>query len=175
MLFDLESNTSVGNITMTHFNVDTRDRIVWWKACHSAVTDAICNQRNQITQAVKTQVLSKCTNKKVIVMNGNSPFCLNNCLHKIGLKKRAKALQQKCEDVPTQIKLPKLEDILKMRPSPTTNDGGEEGENNTKSYMFITKYLVGAVLGKKGWDKFKFCHRLSTILLRQMKPSYMLY
>ena len=75
-----------------------------------------------------------------------------------GLKAKARALQRKGEDIPTHIMLPNLEDILKMRQAPTMNGGVEEGENDTKSFMFVTEYLVGAVLGKKEWDNYKLHH-----------------
>jgi hypothetical protein len=81
-------------------------------------------------------------------------------LHDIGLKAKARALQMKGEDVPTHIMLPNLEDILKMRQLPTTNGGVEEGENNTKSFVFVAEYLIGAVLGKKEWDNYKLHHRV---------------
>ena len=79
-------------------------------------------------------------------------------MHDIGLKAKARALQMKGEDVPTHIMLPNLEDILKMRQLPTTNGGVEEGENNTKSFVFVAEYHIGAVLGKKEWDNYKLCH-----------------
>jgi hypothetical protein len=59
MLNDLESKTSLGNITMNHYRIDERDRIAWWRSCNVAVSDAISNHRNQVTQAIKAQVLSK--------------------------------------------------------------------------------------------------------------------
>jgi hypothetical protein len=58
MLNDLETKTSIANITMDHFGIDDRDRIAWWRACNDALSDEICNQRNQVTQAIKAQVLS---------------------------------------------------------------------------------------------------------------------
>ena len=59
MLNDLQSKTSLGNITMNHYGIDDRDRIAWWRTCNVAVSDAISNHRNQVTQAIKAQVLSK--------------------------------------------------------------------------------------------------------------------
>jgi hypothetical protein len=59
LMNNLESKTSLANITMTHFKIDVRDRIAWWRACSDAVSDAICTQRSQVNQAVKAQVLSK--------------------------------------------------------------------------------------------------------------------
>jgi hypothetical protein len=82
-------------------------------------------------------------------------------LHAIGLKARAKALEKKGEEVPNYMELPNLEDILKMRQSLTTNSGVEdEGQYDTKSFVFVTKYLVGAVLGKKEWENYKLHHRV---------------
>lgn len=59
MMNDLQSKMSLGNITMNHFGIDPRDRISWWRACSCAASDAISNHRNQVTQAIKAQVLSK--------------------------------------------------------------------------------------------------------------------
>jgi hypothetical protein len=95
MLNDLESKTSLGNITMNHFNIDERDRIVWWRACSGGVTDAMCNQWNSISQVVKAQVIGKCIIMGIFSMNGNSPFHWNTRLHDIGLKAKARALQMK--------------------------------------------------------------------------------
>jgi hypothetical protein len=44
---------------MNHYRIDERDRIAWWRSCNVAVSDAISNHRNQVTQAIKVQVLSK--------------------------------------------------------------------------------------------------------------------
>jgi hypothetical protein len=83
------------------------------------------------------------------------------------------------EEVPTSIKLPNLEDILKMRQMPntngeveetTTNEGMEEtntngglegGQMGGESFVFVADYLVGAVLGKKEWDRYKFRQRVT--------------
>jgi hypothetical protein len=59
MLNDLESKTSLGNITMNHFKVEDRDKIAWWRACSGAVADALCNQRSTTAQAIKAQVMGK--------------------------------------------------------------------------------------------------------------------
>jgi hypothetical protein len=59
MLNDLESTTSLGNITMNHFKVEDRDKIAWWSVCSGAVVDAMCNQRSTTAQAIKAQVLGK--------------------------------------------------------------------------------------------------------------------
>jgi hypothetical protein len=60
------------------------------------------------------------------------------------------------------MELPNLEDILKMRPSLTTNVGVEdEGKYDTKSFVFVAEYLVVAVLGKKEWDNYKLRHRVA--------------
>jgi hypothetical protein len=61
ILDDLESKHSLANITMKHFEVDAMDRISWWRACRISVSDTIGIQRNQVAQAIKTQVLSKYT------------------------------------------------------------------------------------------------------------------
>ena len=83
-------------------------------------------------------------------------------MHDIGLKARAKALEKKGEELPDYMELPNLEDILKMRPSLTTNVGVEdEGQYDTKSFVFVAEHLVGAVLGKKEWDNYKLRRRVS--------------
>lgn len=70
MLNDLESKTSLANVTMDNFHVPGADRISWWRTCSITVSDAITNQRNQVVMSIKAQVLSKCTTKKgVSVMN----------------------------------------------------------------------------------------------------------
>jgi hypothetical protein len=158
MLNDLQSKTSLGNITMNHFNIDERDRITWWRACSGGVTDAMCNQWNLVAQVVKAQVFGKYIIMELLAMINNSKKFGNSRLHDIGLKAKARDLQLKGEVVPAHIELPKLEDILEMRPSPTANGGGEEVENINKGFVFVAEYLVGAVLGKKEWDNNKFHH-----------------
>jgi peptide subunit release factor RF-3 len=75
MINDLESKTSLGNVTMNHFNIDDRDRIAWWRACSGAVTDAMCNQWSLTAQAIKAQVLGKYIIMGIFLINGtNSPF-----------------------------------------------------------------------------------------------------
>jgi hypothetical protein len=59
MMNNMESETSLANLTMNHFEIDVRDRIAWWRAYGFAVSDTISNQRSQVNQAVKAQVLSK--------------------------------------------------------------------------------------------------------------------
>jgi hypothetical protein len=99
MLNDLESPTSLANITMNHFGVDVRDRILWWRSCGDAVRDAIGNQWNQVTQAIKAQVLSKSI-MKGIFMDGNSPFSSNNHINVLELKAKAKEMQLTGNEVP---------------------------------------------------------------------------
>jgi hypothetical protein len=62
-----------------------------------------------------------------------------DCIIYLGLKEKARARHVKGEEVPTHIKLPNLEDILKMRQAPninvevektTTNRGTEEMNTN---------------------------------------------
>jgi TolA-binding protein len=79
ILDDLESKHSLANVTMKHFEVDARDRISWWRACRISVSDTIGIQRNQVAQAVKTQVLSKYPTavRAKGDVNNNSPFSFN--------------------------------------------------------------------------------------------------
>ena len=67
--------------------------------------------------------------------------------------------------MPDHIKLPELEDILKMRPPPTPNTRGEETDHQDDSmttFTFVVEHLVGAILGKKVWDKYKCRQHVST-------------
>jgi len=93
--------------------------------------------------------------------------------------------------VPTSIKLPNLEDILKMRQMPntngeveetTTNEGMEEtntngglegGQMGGESFVFVADYLVGAILGKKNGTDTSFVSGLQNISQKQMKHSSM--
>ena len=99
-------------------------------------------------------------------MNTNSPFTLsyNGWLNVIELKAKAKEVGQTGNQVPNHIKLPELQDILKMRPPPTPNAQGEENDHQDKNmtaFTFIVEHLVGAILGKKVWDKYKCGKKVS--------------
>jgi hypothetical protein len=168
MLNDLESKTSLANITMDHFGIKDWDHISWWRACSScAVSDAISNHWNQVTQAIKAQVLSKLFMKCHFSMNRNSPFTLsyNGQSNVIEFKAKATKIVLAGNQVPDHIKLPELEDILKMRPTPTPNTRGEETDHqddNMTPFMFVMEHLMGAILGKRVWDKYKCCQHIST-------------
>ena len=174
MLNDLESPTSLANITMNHFGIDVRDRISWWRSCSDAVSDAISNQWNQVAQAIKAQVLSKSI-MKGIFMDGNSPFSLNNRLNVLELKAKAKEMQLVGNQVPTHVKLPELREILKMRQPPTPDIWGEEAahqDNNMATFTFVVEHLVGAILGKKVWDKYK-CHEMVSTKFTPSDEAYL--
>jgi hypothetical protein len=88
----------------------------------------------------------------------------------MGLKAKARVMQLKGEAVPAHMELPNCQDILKMRQLPTMNSrveaptmdsGVEAGQNEAKSFVFVAKYLIGAVLGIKEWDNYKFHHQLT--------------
>jgi hypothetical protein len=53
-----------------------------------------------------------------------------------------------------------------MRPSPITpnddNNDQDDNQNNITTFTFVTEYLVGAIIGKKEWDRYKCCDQLST-------------
>jgi hypothetical protein len=76
------------------------------------------------------------------------------------------------KEIPDHMKLPDLQEILKMRPAPTPSPTGPDDdkrdgegtriENDITTFMFVVEHLVGAVLGKEGWDKYKCCSRVST-------------
>jgi hypothetical protein len=59
MMNNLEEKDSLANLTMNEFKIDVRDRIAWWRAYGYVVSDTISNQRSQVNQAVKAQILSK--------------------------------------------------------------------------------------------------------------------
>jgi hypothetical protein len=84
----------------------------------------------------------------------------------IEMKATAHEMQLAGTAVPGHMTLPNLQEILKMRPSPTTpnddNNDQDNNQNNIMTFTFITEYLVGAVLGKKEWDRYKCRDRLST-------------
>jgi hypothetical protein len=86
-------------------------------------------------------------------------------LNVIELKAKAREIQLAGNQVPDHIKLPELQDILKMRPHPTPNTWGEENahqDDNMTTFTFVVEHLVGAILGKKVWDKYKCRERVST-------------
>ena len=132
--------------------------IAWWRSCGDAVSDAIGNQRNQVTQAIKAQVLSKSIMKDIF-MDGNSPFSSNNHINVLELKAKAKGMLTGNE-VPPHIKLPELREILKMRQPPATpntwrGEAAPHQEKDMSTFTFVVEHLVGAILGKKVWDKYK--------------------
>jgi hypothetical protein len=52
-----------------------------------------------------------------------------------------------------------------MRPPPTPNTRGEETDHqddNMTPFMFVMEHLMGAILGKRVWDKYKCCQHIST-------------
>jgi hypothetical protein len=59
ILNDLETKSSLANVTMDNFDVPGADRISWWRTCSIMVSDAISTQRNQVVLSIKAQVLSK--------------------------------------------------------------------------------------------------------------------
>jgi hypothetical protein len=55
--------------------------------------------------------------------------------------------------------LPDLQEILKMRPSPMTQNDDDEYQEDSQTdintFTFVAEHLVGPVLGKKEWDRYK--------------------
>jgi hypothetical protein len=90
------------------------------------------------------------------------------------LKAKAKEIQLAGNIVPDHMKLPELRDILKMIPPPTPNARGEENDHqdeNMTAFTFVVEHLVGAILGKKVWDKYKCCTCFDKIYtIRQSLP-----
>ena len=109
-------------------------------------------------------------------MDSNSPFSLNTFLNGLELKAKAREIQLAGKPVPTHIKLPELQDIVKMRPAPTPDGRGEEGAHQDKimkSFIFVIKHLVGAILGKKCGTSTSVMTGFLQNLHHPMKPTYM--
>jgi hypothetical protein len=98
-------------------------------------------------------------------MDSNSPFSFNVFLNGLEIKAKARKMQLAGKPVPTHIELPELQDILKMRPAPTPDGWGEEGAHQDKimkTFIFVIEHLVGGILGKRVWDRYKCRDRVST-------------
>ena len=74
------------------------------------------------------------------------------------MKGKAHEMELAGTEVPGHMTLPNLQEILKMRPSPT--DDNDDWDDIT-TFTFVTEYLVGTVIGKKEWDRYKCRERLS--------------
>jgi hypothetical protein len=86
-------------------------------------------------------------------------------LNVIELKAKAREIEVSGNQVPDHIKLPDLQEILKMRPPPTPDTQEEEGDPQDESmtaFTFMVEHLVGPIFGKKMWDKYKCRERVST-------------
>ena len=77
MMNNLEEKDSLANLTMNKFKINVQDRIAWWRVYGYAVSDTISNQRSQVNQAVKAQIISKWVVLHVICVNINSPISYN--------------------------------------------------------------------------------------------------
>jgi hypothetical protein len=77
MMNNLGKKDLLANLTMNKFEINVRDCIMWWRVYGYAVSDTISNQRSQVNQAVKAQILSKWIVMHVICVNINSPFLYN--------------------------------------------------------------------------------------------------
>jgi hypothetical protein len=67
-------------------------------------------------------------------------------------------MQSNGDELPGHMKLPALQEILKMRPPPD-----DDGDDIT-TFTFVAEHLVGAVLGQKVWDEHKCRYQVSTKL-----------
>jgi hypothetical protein len=72
-----------------------------------------------------------------------------------GIKEDNKALINKGGQVPSHKQLPTLEDILKLRQAPRSN-------NNNITFTFIVEHLAGVVIGKRKWKIARCYNPLST-------------
>jgi hypothetical protein len=106
---------------------------------------------------------------QVICVNINSTFLYNGIVKKlIDMKGKVHDMEQAgtTEVVPGHMMLPNLQEILMMRPSPTTpndnDDDQDDNQNDITKFTFVAEYLVGAVICKKEWDRYKCHDRLST-------------
>jgi hypothetical protein len=83
------------------------------------------------------------------------------------MKGKAHEMELAGTEVPGHMTLPDLQEILKMRPSPTTqneenDEHQDDDQNKIDTFTFVAEHLVGPVLGKKEWDRYKCRERLST-------------
>ena len=60
-----------------------------------------------------------------------------------GITAENKSISERGEEVPTHMQLPTLQEILKIRQAPRSN-------NNT-TFTFIVEHLAGAVIGQRKW------------------------
>jgi hypothetical protein len=98
---------------------------------------------------------------QVICVNINSPFLYNGIDENLlDMKGKARDMEREGKEVPGYMTLPDLQEILKMRPSPTDDD--DDDQDDITTFTFVAEYLVGAVIGKKEWDRYKCRDRLST-------------
>jgi hypothetical protein len=98
-------------------------------------------------------------------VNINSPILYNKIVKNLlDMKGRAHEMELKGTEVPGHMTLPNLQEIVKMRPSPTTqNDNDDDQDDNQNDINTFTEHLVGPVLGKNEWDdRYKCCEWLST-------------
>jgi hypothetical protein len=73
-------------------------------------------------------------------------------------------MQNEGKEVPSHMKLPDLQDILKMRPlemGGTEEEGIESIGNDITAFTFIVEHLVPAIIGKKTWNKYKCMENIS--------------
>jgi hypothetical protein len=99
--------------------------------------------------------------QRVTFKDVNSPFLLDKiCDNVIELKTKADTMQRNGGEVPGHMRLPDLQEILKMRPSPDDDDD----HNDITTFTFVAEHLVGAVLGKKVWNRHKCTDKVSTKL-----------
>ena len=83
------------------------------------------------------------------------------------MKGKAHEMELAGTEVPGHMTLPDLQEILKMRPSPMTqneenDEHQDDDQNKIDTFTFVAEHLVGPVLGKKEWDRYKCRERLST-------------
>jgi hypothetical protein len=94
-----------------------------------------------------------------IFKDGNSPSLFDKTRENVTeLKTKAGTMQSDGDELPGHMKLPALQEILKMRPPP--DDDG----NGIAAFTFVAEHLVGAVLGQKVWDEHKCRDQISTRL-----------
>jgi hypothetical protein len=102
----------------------------------------------------------------VIFKDGNSPFLFDKMRENVTeLKTKAGTMQSNGDELPGHMKLPALQEILKMRPPP------DDDSDDITTFMFDAEHLVGAVLGKKCGTSTSVVTRFPQDLHRPTKPT----
>ena len=94
------------------------------------------------------------------------------------MKGKAHEMELAGTEVPGHMTLPDLQEILKMRPSPMTqneenDEHQDDDQNKIDTFTFVAEHLVGPVLGKKSGTGTSVVNGFPQNLRRPTKPTYM--